>query len=465
MDPFTVERLDAGLQGGEFSSREIVQHALKRIDESDPTLKAWVTLAPDRALAEADAADARRTQGRRLSPLDGIPYACKDLIDTAGVETTSSSKVLRGNIPDRDATVVQRLHQAGAVMLGKTNTHEFAFGILSPPTRNPWDSNAPRTPGGSSGGTAAAVAAGHVPFGLGTDTGGSIRIPASLCGVTGLKATMGRVPKDGVAVLTWSMDHVGPLCWTAADAALVLNALAGHGDLDPTTSRRPTVDYTAPLHRPLHGLRAGVALGYFTTHYPYIAAAFDQAVQELRQLGVETPDVPTPPSLDRTQETGAGLNAEASAWHGARMRRQPQDYAPDVRRWLKQGELVLATDYINARRNRARISADLRRLFDDHRLDVLLTPTVPATAAEFGQEEYVAPDGFREPVMAASLRGTWPFNLTGQPALTVPCGFDDQALPVGFQIAGRPWDEATVLRIGHQYQRVTDWHLRRPLPA
>lgn len=462
MVPFTISHLAAGLEAGEFSSREIVEQALKRIDESDATLKAWVTLAPEFALAEADAADARRAAGRRLGPLDGIPYACKDLIDTKGVATTSSSKVLRGNVATRDAGVVQRLRQAGAVMLGKTNTHEFAFGILSPPTRNPWDANTARTPGGSSGGTASAIAAGHVPFGLGTDTGGSIRIPAALCGITGLKATMGRVPKDGVAVLTWSMDHVGPMCWTAADAALVLNVLAGHSDADSTTARRPIDDYTAKLDLPLQGIRAGVAVGYFTTHYPAIAAAFDKAVDDLRELGAETPEISMPASLDLTQETGAGLNAEASAWHGPRMRSQADDYAPDVRRWLKQGELVLATDYINARRNRARISADVRRIFDDHRLDVLLTPTVPTTAAAFDQDEYVAPDGFREPVMVASLRGTWPFNLTGQPAVTVPCGFDDQGLPVGLQIASRPWDEATTLRVGHQYQRVTDWHQRRP---
>lgn len=462
MDSLTVERLDAGLQAGEFSSREIVAQALERIGNTDATLQAWVTLAADRALAEADAADKRRAEGRRIGPLDGIPYACKDLIDTAGVETTSSSKVLRHNIPSRDATVVQRLHAAGAVMLGKTNTHEFAFGILSPPTRNPWDAATARTPGGSSGGTAAAVAAEHVPFGLGTDTGGSIRIPAALCGITGLKATMGRVPKDGVAVLTWSMDHVGPMCWTARDAALVLNALAGHTDLDATAARKPVPDYTSSLDRPIEGLRVGVAIGYFTTHYPDIAAAFDEAVAALQQLGAVVSEVHMPRSLDLTQETGAGLNAEASAWHGPRMRRQADDYQPDVRGWLKQGELVLATDYINARRNRTRIAADMRDLFNEHRLDVLVTPTVPTTAAVFEQEEFVAPDGFREPVMVASLRGTWPFNLTGQPALTVPCGFDGQGLPVGLQIAGRPWDEAQVLRVGHQFQLATDWHRRRP---
>ena len=226
-------------------------------------------------------------------------------------------------------------------------------------------------------------------------------------------------------------------------------------------ARVPSEDFTRDLERPLAGLRLGLPVGYFTSHFPGVTVALNAAVQVLKDQGAEMVEVEAPKSLDFTQETGWAMNAEASAWHGPRLRRQTTDYRPDVRTYLRAGELILASDFINAKRFRSKIIADLRDLYDVYRLDALITSTIPATAAEVGQADYHAPDGFVESVIHTMLRNCWPFNLTGQPALTVPCGFDE-GLPVGMQIAGRPWQEALVLRIGHQYQQVTDWHAKRP---
>ena len=425
-------------------------------------IKAWVRLCPAEARQEAAAADARRKAGAAYGPLDGVPYGMKDIVDTAGLETTSSSKVLVGNVPATDATVVRRLRAAGAVLLGKVNTHPFAYGVVTPPTRNPWNTN--HVPGGSSGGSGAAVAADQAPFTIGTDTGGSIRIPACLCGITGLKPTFGRVPKDGVAVLSYSLDHVGPMCWSAEDAALVLNAIAGPSPRDPNSAKTAVEDYARDLHTPIKGLRIGVAGGYFTSHFPGVNDAIAKVAQALAGLGGEVREIAPPLVRDiPPHHPGFAIHlADATSWHVVRLRRQGGDYPPDVASFLKQGELMLATDYINAQRYRSLYNTAMRELYDRERLDALVLPTVPVTAGAIGQAEYRATDGFVEDLVFASIRCTFPFNMTGQPALTVPCGFDENRLPFGLQIVGRPWQEALVLRIGHQYQQVTDWHQRRP---
>ena len=462
----TVAAIAAGLASGEYSSREITQVLLDHIERTDGTIRAFNRLTPERALRAADSADERRRAGRPLGPLDGVPYVAKDLVETVGIETTSSSRVLQGHIPDRSASTVERLDAAGAVLIGKTNTHEFAYGVQTPPTRNPWDRETARVPGGSSGGTAAAVAAGQVPVGLGTDTGGSIRIPACLNGITGLKATFGRIPKDGVHVASYSMDHIGPLCWTAEDAALALNVLAGYDRRDPNSSRRPTEDYAAALDGGAKGLRVAVPRNYFVSHFPGVATVFQTAVAQLKALGADVFPVTVPERIEAIGPAGFALSlSESAAWHAGRLRRQGPDYQADVLGFLKMGEGILATDYINARRFRSRFNAEMRQFWQEERIDVMVTLTLPVTAARHGQMEYEAPDGFEESLMSASIRCTFPFNLTGQPALTVPCGFDEQGLPVGLQIIARPWADALTLRVGHAYQQATDWHTRRPALA
>ncbi len=459
----TVRAIADGLAAGEFSSREITQHLLDHIERTDGTIKAFNRVAPEHALQAADASDKRRRAGAAQGPLDGVPYAAKDLVETAGIETTSSSKVLEGHIPTQSASTVERLDAAGAVLVGKTNTHQFAYGVQTPPTRNPWDMETPRVPGGSSGGTGAAVATGQIPFGLGTDTGGSIRIPACVNGVTGLKATFGRIPKDGVHVLSYALDHIGPLCWTAEDAALALNVLAGYDARDLNSSKQPTEDYTAHLGEGVRGLRVAVPRNYFNSHYPGVTAPFEAAVAELKTAGAQVFAVTIPKAIELVEPAGFGISlAESAAWHAGPMRRQGPDYQDDVRSFIQIGEVMLATDYINAQRYRTRFNAEMRELWKQERIDVLVTPTMPVTAARHGQMEYEAPDGFQETLMSASIRCCLPFNMTGQPALTVPCGFDEQGLPVGLQIVARPWADALTLRVGHAYQQATDWHTKRP---
>ena len=466
MIPTTIAAAASGLDRGDFSARELLSETLRRIGRTDHQVRAWLRLCPDRALQEADASDTRRAAGRTLGPLDGVPFGIKDIIDSEGVETTSGSDVLAGNVPARDATAVARLRAAGAIAVGKVNTHAFAYGVLTPPTRNPW--NTDHVPSGSSGGSGASVAAAHVPLALGTDTGCSIRAPAAVCGITGLKPTFGRVPKDGVAVLSWSLDHVGPMAWTAEDAALTLNVLAGRSDRDSTSSRRPTEDFTRDLHRSLAGLRIGLPAGYFSSHFPAITAAVATAATTLQALGATLRPIASSPTVNGLPPHIPGLAihfAEPPSWHAGRLRRQRDDYPPDVATFLQHGEVMLATDYINARRYRRRFGLEMRRFYDRHQVDLLITPTVPVTAGAAGQTDYRSDDGLVEDLVWASVRCAFPFNMTGQPALTVPCGFDDAGLPIGLQIAGRPWAESTVLRVGHAFQQATDWHTRRPALA
>ncbi len=460
----TIHELAAGLAEGEYSSRDLTQASLDEIAATDGVLKAWVAVATDRALAEADASDQRRKEGRTLGPLDGIPYGAKDLYDTEGVETRSSSEVLAGRIPDRDCSAVARLRDAGAVLVGKTNTHEFAYGAATPPTSNPW--NLKHVPGGSSGGTGAAVASGQVPFGLGTDTGGSIRIPTAFCGLSGIKPTFGRVPKDGVAALSWSTDHTGPMCHDIEDVAISMNILAGHAERDPNSGRFPVPDYMARLRSGVQGAKLGVANNYFKTHFPDVQAAFDTAVGQLAAAGADIVSVDVPESIEMVKPAAFAIwLAEGSAYHQARYRRQKDQYTADVAALILPGEFILGTDYINARRFRSRFNHEMRQMYDQTGIQALLTPTNPGTA--FGQDwaEYTAPDGWSDAVLSTAIHFTSPFNMTGQPAATIPSGFDANDLPYGLQIVGRPWADDFCLQVAYAYQQVTDWHLRHPAPV
>jgi aspartyl-tRNA(Asn)/glutamyl-tRNA(Gln) amidotransferase subunit A len=448
----------------EVSPVEVVRAHLDRIAALDQRLRAFITVCADAALAAAMDAEARHSGNERPGPLHGIPVGLKDLCDTAGVRTTGGSKILADRVPVTDATVVRRLLDAGAIVVGKLNMHEFAYGPQGlnahyGHTWNPWDAATHRIAGGSSSGTGAAVAAALCAGGTGSDTGGSIRIPASLCGITGLKPTYGRVSRAGVLPLAWTMDHVGPMARTAADCALMLGAIAGYDPADATTSVLPVPDYTAALTGDVKGLRVGVIAAFVDGAAADVAAAVGLAAKALESLGA-TVDTVTLGGLDLVGPASyAIVAAEALAFHAGWLKTRPGDYQPDVRERLKLGVLVTGEDYVRAQQVRAR----LRDQVDDalrHR-DVLLAPATPIAAPPVDAVD-VDIRGQRTDVRSALIRFTRPFNLTGHPACALPCGFTAGGLPVGLQLVGRPFDEATVLRVADAYQRATDWHRRRP---
>jgi aspartyl-tRNA(Asn)/glutamyl-tRNA(Gln) amidotransferase subunit A len=443
----------------QLSPVELVQAVLDRIDAVDDRVQAYVTVLGDAALAQAREVEQAIQSGDHRGPLQGIPIAVKDLYDTAGVRTTSSSKVRAEHVPTRDAAAVERVRAAGAVVVGKTVTHEFAYGVVSSPTRNPW--NLDHIPGGSSGGSAAALAAAECLGALGSDTGGSIRIPSSATGVSGLKPTYGRVSKYGVMPLSWSLDHAGPMARSVADLAIMLGYLAGRDPRDPSSAREPVGDYRSQLDAGLQGLRVGLPTNYFFDGCDAeVATAVRAAATMLADEGAEVREV-TIPDIDLALVAEFAIVVpEASAIHQKALRRQAADYGEDIRPLLEAGEFYLATHYLKAQRVRALVKDGLRRAFDG--LDALLTPTLPHAAARHDQAGFPGENGVEEPVINAYVRTCCPFNLSGQPALSVPCGFTQAGLPIGLQVVGRPFDEATVLRIGHAYQSMTDWHTRTP---
>lgn len=454
----SVGQASALLDRKEVSSSELVEACLGRIEHVEPRVKAYVTVTADKARDAARAADQDIARGVRRGPLHGVPIALKDLIDTAGIPTTSSSRVLADNVPSSDATVTRLLARAGSVLLGKTNTHEFAYGSTCAPTRNPW--NLECIPGGSSGGSAAAIAAGEALGTIGTDTAGSIRIPAGLCGVVGLKPTYGRVSRHGVTALSWSLDHVGPITRTVEDAAIMLNAIAGYDALDPASANVPAPDFLAGMKGDIKGLRFGVPDTYFLSPvHPAMAASFRQACQVLSDLGAIVEDVSLP-TVDQSTDIDMFIIAvEAAAYHQHWLRTRGELYTKETRTLLQAGELALATDYVNAQRVRSLIAQEILALLASY--DAVLTPSQPGPAPRVSETVITFEDGTKEERTHFTVRETCPFNLSGTPALTVPCGFSD-GRPLGLQIAGRPWDEATVLRIGHAYEQATDWSQQRP---
>ncbi len=444
------------LQGRELSPLELTEACLRRIEALEPRLNSFITVTAEEALAQARRATEELARGERRGPLHGLPVAIKDLLDTAGVRTTAGSRVLAQRVPEEDATAVARLREAGAVVLGKLNLHEFAFGATSVnphygPVRNPWDTG--RIAGGSSGGSATAVAAGECLATLGTDTGGSIRIPSSLCGITGLKPTYGRVSLWGVIPLAWSLDHVGPMCRTAEDCALVLSVIAGPDGRDRACARVPVPDYAAQLDGGVKGLRVGLPREhFFEGAQEDVAEAVRRAVEVLAELGAQVREVSLPHVALAPQAVSAIILSEGLAYHLPWLRQRPQDYGPDLRLRLEMASLMPAVAYVQAQRLRAAIVEAWRRLWQE--IDLLATPTTVVTAARIEEADLST--------TLTLLRNTNPFNLSGQPAISLPCGFDRQGLPIGLQLVGRWWDEATVLRAAHAYQRATDWHLRLP---
>lgn len=441
----------------EVSPVEAARAFLVRIERSGTKLNAFLTVTADRALAEAVASEREIAAGESRGPLHGVPMALKDLFDTAGVRTTAGSRILAENVPVRDAAVVERLRAAGLVLLGKTNLHEFAFGTTNDnphygPARNPWDLE--RSPGGSSGGSAAALAAGLCAVSLGTDTGGSIRIPAGACGVAGLKPTLGRVSRRGVSPLAWSFDTVGPMARTVEDLALLLNVIAGPDAQDEWCAVRPVEDFTRDLERGAGGITLGVPRDWFFEGVePGIEACVRSAIAVLEHEGARRADVALPGMADAHTAHHAILAAEAAAFHGAWLRERPDDYGGDVRRGLELGQLIAAVDYVNARRVQAITRATFRAALAE--ADVLVTPCLPQPPLRVGEAMS------REPAVAWNRLLT-PVNLAGYPAISLPCGFDGVGMPVGLQVIGRPWEEALVLRVARAFERATDWGARRP---
>jgi aspartyl-tRNA(Asn)/glutamyl-tRNA(Gln) amidotransferase subunit A len=443
-----------------LSPVELTQACLDRIAAVESMVQAFVTLLADTALAAAREAEAAIVRGDYRSPLHGIPIVLKDLYNTKGIRTTASSKVRADYVPTYDAAATERLADAGAVLLGKVTTHEFAYGIVSQPTCNPWDLD--RIPGGSSGGSGAALAAGECLGALGSDTGGSIRIPSAFCGVTGIKPTYGRTSKYGVAPLAYSLDHVGPMTRTVADAALMLQAISGGDPRDRCAADRPVPDFSAGFHDGVRGLVLGVPTNhYFDNVDPEVEMAVRQAIALLEREGAVIKEVTLPSLASASAAEFAICLTEASSFHQRTLRASPDLYTPDVRLFLELGELIPGTTYLKAQRARGLIKQDFRRAFEEQGLSALLAPTVPGTAPRHDQATYDF--GVEEPTISACVRLCCPANLSGLPALSVPCGFSGDGLPIGLQIIGRPFDEATVLRIGQSYEAATDWVSRRPL--
>jgi aspartyl-tRNA(Asn)/glutamyl-tRNA(Gln) amidotransferase subunit A len=460
-DPLWARSIDAlapDIRDGKISAVRVVESALERIDALDGRIKAFACLAPD-ALGAARAADAEIRAGKWRGPLHGLPVGIKDNYFTADMPTTAGTSAAGIAFPKRDSACVARLRAAGAIPIGKTRTHEFAWGNVTPPTRNPWDLD--RVPSGSSGGSGAAVAAGLCVAGTGSDTGGSIRMPAAVCGTVGFKPTFGRVSREGIVPHTWSLDHAGPLTRCVADAAHMLNVLAGYDAADPASRDEPVPDYRQALDQPVKDIRIGICRRhFFEGNQEDVERSVERAIDDLAGQGARIVEFDMP-----LLEYGLGAIfaielASSTAYHDVSLREQRTlQFQPDVRSLVEMGRFVTGADYLKAEQYRWLLMEAFREVFAT--VDVVLTPTMPLTAWKAG--EWTVPVGdHQESVLSASWRFTYPFNLTGLPAISVPCGFDRHGLPIGLQLAGKPFDESTVLRVAHAYERTHDWHARMP---
>jgi aspartyl-tRNA(Asn)/glutamyl-tRNA(Gln) amidotransferase subunit A len=449
---------------GELSPVELVDSTLRRIEEVDPQLGSYVLVSAEQAMAAARAAEASIAAGYHLGPLHGTTIALKDLVGVRGEVSSAGSKVLQDFVPTEDATIAARLRAAGAIFVGRLNMHEFAYGVTTDnphygAARNPWDTG--RTPGGSSGGSGAAVAARLCCGAIGTDTGCSIRLPAAFNGIAGIRPTIGRVSNHGITPLAWTLDTAGPMCRTVEDCALMLGAIAGFDAKDRQTAGVPVPNYVDGLDRGLEGMRIALIEDFTLTGLQAgVAGAVEAAIHELEAGGAQVREVAM---TDLEPSISALLTvdiAEPAAYHAAWLRERPQDYGDDVRALLEVGELYLATHYIQAQRYRTL----LRDQFDDvlRDVDAILTPTVPFTAPPVGATDVTLESGETLDIISAVMRYNALPPLVGLPALSVPCGFADDGLPVGMQLIGRAFDEGTLFRIGHGYQRLTTWHQKAP---
>jgi aspartyl-tRNA(Asn)/glutamyl-tRNA(Gln) amidotransferase subunit A len=449
--PRSLAGLSRELLARHLSPVEVVRALLGRI-EADET-NSFITVTAEWALEKATLAEREILAGGHRGPLHGVPVALKDIIYTRGVRTTMGSALYAGHVPDHSATVARKLEEAGSVVMGKTNTHEVAYGPTGDrsyfgPTLNPHDAR--RITGGSSGGSGAAVAANFCYGALGSDTGGSIRIPAALCGTVGMKPTFGRVSKSGVFPLSWSLDHVGPITRTVEDNALMLNVLTGHDPEDPYSVDHPAEDFARYLQRGLRGAGIGLPTSfYFDQVDEEVGVLVREAMEVFRSLGAQVREVEIPNLVDTLHAQRLILGAEAYAVHEERLENEPEAFDEEVCERLMDGARPRAYRYANARRRGVLATDEF-----DHALqgvDVLLTPTLPIVATEIGQREVRIGDN-KESVRSALTRYTGPTDLTGHPSLSIPCGITTSGLPVGLQLIGRHFDEATLYRFGHAYE-------------
>ena len=442
------------LQEREISARELADYHLARVDSLQPRLNAFIAVMHEEARRTADELDRKAARGESGGPLHGAPLTVKDLIGVKGVRTTSGSKVSTDFVPAQDAVVVRRLREAGAVFLGKTNLHELAYGVsnVNPhygAVRNPWDGE--RISGGSSGGSAASLAAGIGYGSVGTDTGGSIRIPSALCGTVGLKPTYGVVSREGVTPLAWSLDHVGPMARSVEDVAFLLDILAG-------ASGSEKIGFTSEGLADLpKGIRMGIHADYFYEDLdPEVRELVDAAVRDLEKLGLERRDVSIPEIRYQGTCRNVVLYVEAASYYEASLREAPDRFSDAARELLQLGLLLRGTEYLTAQRGRRLVLQAFRDAFQ--RFDVLIAPTVPVAAPRLGEETLSNGEGLRPGL----LRLVTPFNTVGFPALSLPCGYTQAGLPVGLQLAAGPFEERLLLRVAYAYERSHRWMDRRP---
>ncbi len=478
----TIHKMHELLRTREISATEIIRSVLDHIGRVDDQIRAYVTLTDEAAIAQAQMVDRRLAAGEQLPPLAGIPLAIKDVLCTSGVRTTCSSRILEPYVPPYDATVIQRLKAQEAILLGKTNMDEFAMGSSTEnsaffPTRNPWALD--RVPGGSSGGSAAAVAADLCAAAIGTDTGGSIRQPASFCGIAGLKPTYGRVSRYGLVAFASSLDQIGPLAKDVRDCALLLQAIAGHDPCDATSAEVPVPDYSSALTRDIRGLRIGIPAEFFVEGMdPEVEGAIRAGIRTLEKLGGTREEVSLPHTpyaiatyyLVATAEASSNLARYDGVKYGYRTPK-PTDllemyqqtrrdgFGQEVKRRIMLGTYALSAGYydayyLKAQKVRTLIRQDFARAFE--RCEVIVTPTSPTAAFKFGEKTEDPLQMYLSDIFTISV------NLAGLPAISTPCGFTKAGLPIGLQVIGKPFDEATILKAAHAYEQATEWHSRRP---
>ena len=459
----TISEAARLIESGDLSPVALTQAHLDRIESTGPALNSFITLLAERALERAETAESEIAGGTYRGPLHGIPIGLKDLYYTKGIRTTVGSRILRDFVPDYDAAVVERFDEAGAVLLGKLQMHEFALGATSVnphdgPAHNPWDVS--RITGGSSGGSGASVAAGQCMAALGSDTGGSIRIPSGLCGIVGMKPTFGLISRHGVHPLSWSLDTVGPMTRSAHDAAIVMNALVGHDSRDPSSAQVPTPDYTEGIGNGLAGLRIGIPDDFFYDVIDdEVSAAICEAAGVLTELGAEVESCSIPALNHCLGISSVILVTEAAETLFSHIRERPEDIGADVRARLYLGAMTPAVDYIKAQRARNAYNRQLAKAMNTY--DLLLAPTAAIGAPRIDQE-YIEVGGNVENALSLMSRLTRAFNLTGQPTISVPCGFTSDGMPIGMQMAGRMWEDSVVLRAAHAFEQATEWHSQRP---
>lgn len=453
----TARQLLDEFAAGSATPTEALGSCLGRIADVDENVNAVLTVCDDRARADALESDRRWASGD-ARPLEGVPYGLKDIIATAGIRTTGGSSIHADLVPTEDACLTARLAAAGGVLTAKLQTYEFAFGgeinTHYGAMRNPFD--LARTTGGSSGGSGGAIAAREMPLAIGTDTGGSIRLPAAYCGITGLKPTYGRVPRHGVMGLAWTLDHAGPMARTVEDAALMLSAIAGADPRDPQSFDVPVPDYAAALDGDVAGIKVGVPTSWFFERlHPDVAAACDDALRVLEALGCEVRPIDLP-GIDLAEHIGwVMLSAEAASYHEGTFHRL-DEYDETFAERLANAQFVTARDYLASQRHRSVVQAGMTEAFES--VDVLLSPGSPTTAPVLG--EMLADLGDEQvPWLDVAARCTFPFNVTGMPALVLPSGLDAHGMPTSIQLAARPFDELTCFRVGHAFQQVTMHHL------